>query len=70
MNNKYKGFDVDISLENYLSTIDCEEDINLFWSYRLYNGDCTPIKFNCVPFVLLNKRRYICHQCKDKDVNS
>ena len=45
------------------------EDINLFWSTS-YNDDCTPIKFNGVPFMLLNKRRYICHQGKDKDVKT
>ena len=66
LKNKHKGFDDDTTLSDYLTTISSEKDIKISWENN-YSGDYTPIEFNGTPFVFLNKRRYVCHQGKDKD---
>ena len=67
--NKSTGFEEDIDLHSYISTIRTEKDIQRFW-HNNYKDDCTPIKFNGIPFALLNKRRYICNQGKDINVKN
>ena len=52
--NKSKGFNEDTDLQSYLSTIRTEKDIQLFW-HSNYKEDCTPVKFNGIPFAFLNK---------------
>ena len=64
--NKAKGFDEDTNLDMYVRSIKTEKDIHLFWQNN-FRDDSTPIKFNGIPFVLLNNRRYVCHQGKDRD---
>ena len=52
----------------YLEAVDSDKDIKLHW-HQQQKKDSVPIPFNGVPFILLNKRHYSCHQGKNKDVN-
>ena len=60
--NEKHGFEVDTCA--FHTHIKDERDVKLYWN-KHKPGEATPIKFTGVPFIILNRRIYPCHQGKD-----